>query len=300
MRTIIIRDDDTNALTPVECLETLYRPFLERGLPVNLATIPEVRLNARTPDGKREGFLPRQPNPAVETVALNESRPLVDYLHANPGYAIVQHGCYHDTFEFDRTDRADVVRRLDRGAQRLREAGFADVRAFVAPHDKISAVAYEEIAKRFRVISTGWFEWQRLPLAWRPRYLAKKLTGRPHWRAGDTMLLSHPGCLLSYLKPMASMLEEVKRAIDRQDVTVLVTHWWEYFRDGRTDEAFVRVLHSVAEHLAARKDVRVVTFDAYAREAAGGKAEAGGAELPRNAAVDTEAITRAVGAPRSH
>ena len=31
MRYVIIRDDDTNALTPVECLERLYRPLLERG-----------------------------------------------------------------------------------------------------------------------------------------------------------------------------------------------------------------------------------------------------------------------------
>src|SRR5205814_1049033 len=103
-----------NALTPIECLEQLYRPFLERGLPVNLATIPEVRVDARTPAGRREGFLPRQPNPAVETVPLAENQPLTRYLHENAGYHIVQHGCHHDTFEFDTTNRADVVRRLDR------------------------------------------------------------------------------------------------------------------------------------------------------------------------------------------
>ena len=101
MRCVILRDDDTNALTPVECLERLYRPFLDRGLPVNLATVPEVRVDARTPEGAREGFLPKNPNPAVETVPLAENRALVQYLHANPGYSIVQHGCYHDTFEFD-------------------------------------------------------------------------------------------------------------------------------------------------------------------------------------------------------
>ena len=54
MRYVILRDDDTNALTPVECLEKLYRPFLARGLPVNLATVPEVRMDARTPEGTRE------------------------------------------------------------------------------------------------------------------------------------------------------------------------------------------------------------------------------------------------------
>src|SRR4051812_9945648 len=217
MRIVILRDDDTNALTPVECLEKLYRPFLARGLPVNLATIPEVRVDARTPDGSREGFLPRQPNPAVESVALAENQTLVRYLRENPGYAIVQHGCYHDTFEFDRTDRAEVVRRLERGRQRLHEAGFDDVEAFVAPHDKISAVAYEEIARRFRVISTGWFELRRIPMTWRGRYLLRKLSGRKHWRVGQTRLLSHPGCLLSYQRPYDVMLDTIKRAIAQDE-----------------------------------------------------------------------------------
>ena len=29
MHYVILRDDDTNALTPVGCLEQLYRPFLD-------------------------------------------------------------------------------------------------------------------------------------------------------------------------------------------------------------------------------------------------------------------------------
>jgi hypothetical protein len=268
MRTVILRDDDTNAVTPVECLEKLYRPFLQRGLAVNLATIPEVRMDARTPEGAREGFLPRQRNPAVETVALADNRALTDYLHANPGYHIVQHGCHHDVFEFNSTDRADIVRRLDRGKQRLREAGFNHVQAFVAPHDKLSRVAYEEVARRFRVISTGWFEWNRLPWSWRPRYVLKKLTRKRHWRVGRTILLSHPGCLLSYQRPFPTMLDTIKRAIDQDEVTVLVTHWWEYFRNGTPDEAFIRVLHQTAEYLASRSDVQVSTFDALARPAA--------------------------------
>ncbi len=269
MRTVILRDDDTNALTPVQCLETLYRPFLDRGLPVNLATIPEVRVDARTPDGRREGFLPSVENPAVETVPLIENRALLEYLRANPGFNVVQHGCYHDTFEFDRADRAEVVRRLDRGAERLAEAGFTDVSTFVAPHDKISAVAFEEIARRFQVISTGWFEWRRLPPSWRGRYLLKKFLRRPHWRVGSTQLMTHPGCLLSYQRPLSAMLAEVRRTIAQQQVTVLVTQWWEYFRDGRTNEDFVRVLHSVAEYLSTQSDVQVMTFNSYADAASG-------------------------------
>src|ERR1044071_9429746 len=159
MRYVILRDDDTNALTPIECLERLYRPFLVRGLPVNLAVIPEVRTDVRLPNGRLEGFLPQRPSSSLgATVPLAVNAELTAYLAANPGYGVVQHGCYHDHFEFDRTDRAEVARRLDLGARRLAEAGFPEVNAFVAPHDKFSRVAYEEVAKRFRVISTGWFE----------------------------------------------------------------------------------------------------------------------------------------------
>lgn len=262
MRYILLRDDDTNALTPIECLETLYRPFLARGLPVNLATIPEVRADARTPEGTREGFLPAQPNPAVETVALAENAALTSYLHANPGYHILQHGCHHDTFEFDRDDRGEVVRRLERGRRRLREAGFENVTTFVAPHDRISRVAYEEVARRFRVISTGWFEMRRLPLAWRLRFLRMKLSGRPHWRVDQTELLSHPGCLLSYQRPHETILPAIKHAIHRQKVTVLVTHGWEYFRDGAPNEAFIRVLHQTAEYLASDPELVVIPFNA--------------------------------------
>ena len=266
MRSVILRDDDTNALTPIDALEQLYRPFLQRGLPVNLAVIPEVRENIRLPDGTREGFLPRQPNPAVETIPLAHNRRLVDYLRTNAGYHVVQHGCHHDYFEFNTSDRREIIRRLDRGALRLREAGFTGVRAFVAPYDKLSRVALAETAKRFRVISTGWFEWGRVPCAWRGRYVLKKLLRRPHWAVGRTLLLSHPGCLLSYTRPCESMLPAIQRAIAQQEVTVLVTHWWEYFRDGRVDEPFIRELHKVADYLASRPDVRVTSFDELARE----------------------------------
>jgi hypothetical protein len=275
MRYVILRDDDTNALTPIECLERLYRPFLDRGLPVNLATIPEVRVDARTPDDRREGFLPAEPKPATETVALAENGALVGYLRRNSGYHIAQHGCHHDMFEFDLPDRAEIVRRIDWGARRLREAGFSEVKAFVAPHDKFSAAAYEEVARHFPVISSGWFEWRRLPWAWRAKYLGKKILGRPHWRVGATQLLSHPGCLLSNARPYGTMLDAIRRAIASQPLTVLVTHWWEYFHGGRPDEAFIRVLHDTARYLASEPDVRVISF---AQLAASGLRNGGGTE----------------------
>ena len=325
MRYVILRDDDTNALTPVECLERLYRPFLHRNLPVNLAVIPDVATNALTPDGKPEGFLfakngthsatsvnatddvimhsalssPSPPQKEEragvrrlqgaggnsfdvqrsmldvgcsrvygeaafrlqgETVPIGENSELIKYLHENSAYHVVQHGCHHDCFEFDRQSPMEISSRLEHGLKLFADAGFARPVTFVAPHDKLSRTSYREVAKRFDVISSGWFELERLPMAWWPGYFVKKTRHTAHWRAGRTLLLSHPGCLLSAQRDFDSMLDNIRRAVSSQKVTVLVTHWWEYFPNGQPHENFIRVLHQTADYLASQKDIKVISF----------------------------------------
>lgn len=261
MHFVIIRDDDTNAFTPVECLETLYRPILERGLPVNLATIPEVSTAAKMADGSPEGFLVKKNGTKAETMPLAANRELVDYLHANPGYHVVQHGCHHDYLEFDCPSLDEVTRKLERGTRHLLEAGFKRPETFVAPYDKLSRASLTAVCERFQVLSTGWFELRRLPYSWWPHYALKKWRGTPHWRVGRTLLLSHPGCLLSYQKSFSRALQGIVYCLERSSVTVLVTHWWEYFRSGAPDEPFIDFLHETLRHLATRSDVRIVTFD---------------------------------------
>ena len=261
MRYVILRDDDTNALTPIECLERLYRPFLDRGLPVNLAVIPAVRTDTLNLQGFREGYLLANGGELPKVLSIADNRPLVHYLRANAGYHVVQHGCQHSLFEFDSQNEADVVQRLELGTAMLKAAGFPPSKTFVAPYDRLSRVSYNEVAKRFRVLSTGWFERRRLPAVWRPRYIFNKLLHRPHWKTGQTLMLTHPGCLLSYQRPLETMLDEVKRSIESRQVTVLVTHWWEYFRGGKADEAFIRVLHQVADFLADDPEIEVIAFD---------------------------------------
>lgn len=260
MRYVILRDDDTNALTLPHCLDRLYRPFLDRGLPVNLATIPEVNLNTRMLDGSLEGFLFLRNGEKSEQLAIGSNPNLVNYLLQNPGYHIVQHGCHHDQLEFDRPDRAEVARRLDRGTQVLLEAGFARPQTFVAPYDKLSRASLLEVAARFRVLSTGWFELRRLPYSWWPKFAVKKIRQADHWRIGDTWLLSHPGCLLSYHRPRHEILDAILHCVDTRPLTVLVTHWWEYFHDGQPDESLINVLHETAERLSRRPDVNVISF----------------------------------------
>jgi hypothetical protein len=260
MRYVILRDDDTNALTPVDCLERLYRPFLDRGLPVNLATIPEVDIHTRMPDGSLEGFLGYRNGATGDKMAIGSNPALVNYLRGNPGYHIVQHGCHHDQLEFDRPDRNEVARRLERGTQALLEAGFSKPETFVAPYDKLSRASLAEVAARFRVLSTGWFELRRLPYSWWPKFAVKKLRQTDHWRIGQTWLLSHPGCLLSFHRPRHEILDTIMRCIETRPLTVLVTHWWEYFRDGQSDEALIEVLHETGDCLSRRRDVKVISF----------------------------------------
>lgn len=260
MRYVIIRDDDTNALTPPEFLDQLYRPFLEGGMPVNLAVIPEVSTQARMANGQPEGFLLSRTLSTVETVPIQTNQNLVRYLHDNPGYQILQHGLHHNYLEFDQLARNEIAARLDRGTQLLVEAGFSHPQTFVAPYDKLSRASMQEVAARFRVLSTGWYELRRLPFGWWPRYALKKLQGTPHWRVGRLLLLSHPGCLLSYQRAITTILDAVIHSINTQHLTVLVTHWWEYFRDGKPDQAFIDVLHQIGHYMVTRNDIKVISF----------------------------------------
>lgn len=260
MRYVILRDDDTNALTPIECLERLYRPFLDRKLPVNLALIPDVSVNAKTPEGEPEGFLFAKNGTQTPTVRIQDNPRLVAYLQENSGYKIAQHGCHHDCFEFDMQSPSEISARLERGTRLLMDAGFPKPVTFVAPHDKLSRASYREVAKRFDVISSGWFELKRLPVSWWPKYFTKKIRHEPHWRAGESILLSHPGCLLSAQRNFDSMLDEIIRATNDRQLTVLVTHWWEYFPNGVPNEEFIRRLHQTAEYLASQEDIEVISF----------------------------------------
>ncbi len=45
---------------------------------------------------------------------------------------------------------------------------------------------------------------------------------------------------------------------------MLVTHWWEYFRNGQPDEPLINVLHETATYLSGRRDVKVIPFDELA------------------------------------
>jgi hypothetical protein len=260
MRYVIIRDDDTNAATPVECLERLYRLALDRGMPINLATIPEVSLAATNQEGQLEGFLRFKNGSLGETLPISANPKLIGYLKDNPGFEVVQHGLHHEYFEFQRLPAVQAEAALHRGTQLLLDAGFSKPQTFVAPHDKFSPENLCEVARHFRIVSSGWYELARLPRAWWPQYAWKKLRHTPHWRVGSTLLLTHPGCLLSCFRDYNASLDSIRAHVKSNRLTVLVTHWWEYFRNGTPDEKFITFLHETLELLAADREIKVVRF----------------------------------------
>lgn len=260
MHYVIVRDDDTNALTPVECLETLYRPFLERGLPVNLGVIPYVNTQTQMHLGVPEGFLFSRKGGEAENIPIRENKDLVFYLLRNPLFQIVQHGYQHAFNEFETHDRREICYCLERGTEILIEAGFPRPQTFIAPYDQFSKESLEEVASRFDLISSGWYEMKKLPLKWWPFYALKKFCYKSHWSVGNKIFLTHPGCLLSHKKPLNTILEEVKQSIASRKLTVLVTHWWEYFIDGPNDP-FIEVLHQTLDYLANAPDIEVISFE---------------------------------------
>jgi len=267
MRYVILRDDDTNALTPPHCLERLYRPFLDRGFPVNLAAIPEVDLHTRMADGTREGYLFHSNDGTGDKLPLGSNWKLIRYLRENRGYRIAQHGCHHDHLEFDRLNRTEAARRIEHGSRMLMESGFARPRTFVAPYDRLSRGSLLEVAARFHVLSTGWFELRRLPYSWWPRFAVKKMRAADHWRVGRTCLLSHPGCLLSCHRPRQKILDSIIACLESRPLTVLVTHWWEYFPGGQADDELIAVLHETADCLSRRREIQVISFGELQRNA---------------------------------
>jgi len=264
---VIIRDDDVSALTPVEYLDILYRPFIERKIPVNLAVIPFVNTHAKTSHGHKEEFLLAQDHFAgrkilPRNIAIGTNRELVNYLLDNKNYYIAQHGYQHDYSEFSMENCDEITRRLDTGMNLLVEAGFDRPTTFVAPHDIMSCTAISEVAKRYPIISKYQYKIGQIPYAWWPSYIWwTKIIRSPHWKHNETFFLSRP--LKTYLSsrfPIEDMFDSIVASIQSRTLTVLHTHWWAFFKHPHTSADFIAVLHRVADYLAQTSNVRAVFF----------------------------------------
>lgn len=255
LRYVIIRDDDTNALTPIDCLETIYRPFLDHNLPVSLAVIPCVDTRICRTTGEAECYLPNPTTALADRIPIGKNPKLVHYL-SSTAYELAMHGCYHTQNEFDMQDRAQVIQCIETGFKHFLEAGLQKPTAFVAPYEAISKVAFSELVKQFATLSSNWYSLKKVPYAFWPALTLKKLSGNQHWRAAHCLCLSRPQ---QFFSSIPYTLDEIIEYIENNQLTILLTHWWEFFdNEGARKKA---LLHELARYLAASPTIKVVTLN---------------------------------------
>lgn len=256
-----MQDDDVNAFTPIEFLEALYRPFFERSLPVVLAVIPFVYGTAFPSNEKFKDFLIGENRDSDNYFSIGCNKPLVEYLLKNLGYEVVQHGCRHDRDEFLGNSRQEHISRIEEGRTLMLEAGFRAPNVFVAPSRKISRVAFEELLNAFQLISSSGYERSHVPYSYWMHYAYKKLMRLEHWKVGDTTLITGVGhYYFSQASSSSEILELLKRTIASRRLSVINSHWWEYFKEGKPNHQLIDTLHRFADYLAENPSIKVIVF----------------------------------------
>lgn len=264
-RRVLLCDEDTNALTPPDKLDQLYRPMLDYGLRVNLAVIPWVRTELRKEDGQPWEWLGSETTSEARAIPVGHNSELTSYLRANPGFHIAQHGCHHERAEFARHSRLEIGRRLSQGAALLLNAGLGYPIAFVPPDDRLSSTAFDEVTSRYRVLYCRRSLWGSVPLKRWPANLLRRLRHSSSWRAGSASVLDLASDVLTRRMRAPDLVEAVKGVVEETSLAVLVTQWWRYFPLGRADLKAIAALHDVARWLVLEPDIDVVSFADLAR-----------------------------------
>lgn len=262
VRYVILLDDDVNAFTPAEFLEILYRPFFERALPVSIAIIPNIsKISPFTAHGDKDFLVEKSQQEDLYYLPVGSNRTLVNYLLKNLGYEIVQHGNRHEEGEFLHYNRQKLISSIEEGRSCMIEAGFAAPKVFVPPQGKLSKVALEELLKVYELISSTAYEKEQVPYSCWVYYIYKKLMRHEHWKVGDVTLLTTVGdYYFSASYPVDGILEHLKRTIASRRLSVVNSHWWEYFKEGKPNYKLIDALHGFADFLAENPLIKVIVF----------------------------------------
>jgi hypothetical protein len=163
-----IRDDDTSFFTRREQLIRAYEGIWERA-PVSLAVVP---FHGRT---RTEGIPPEYWSGENQLYPLADNSDLIAFLReqkAKKRVSIMMHGYSHvdeaDGYEFETGN--DLQRKAREGKQYLEEVFGVPLRAFVPPHNKLSATGYRAVTHAgLDIVQIVGFRSVRRPLT--PSYL---------------------------------------------------------------------------------------------------------------------------------
>lgn len=274
MKTVLIRDDDLNYFSRFEDIERVYGFMFEQGIPINFSTIPSVNASARTlsPDGTHEvfePFLPENFSGEDRNYDITDNKALLGALREIDTNEYLLHGFEHHGVngirEFESKDKALLRRKLTDGVDILFSAFGCVPETFVAPQDKYSLEALSVVRQLFKVFSLGWIDRRRIPLTWLPRYFYKKYNGKNYLREGDFLVTEHPGCQYSQYVNRDLSDFKLDQALALNDFTVIVTHHWEFYRDGVFDVEMWGAFRSRILALHHSKDFNIVTFSQLRR-----------------------------------
>jgi len=158
---IIIRDDDVSYFTKPQCLENIYRPLLELGLPINLAVIPIMYTQSYVALRIQDYFALNEPVKPVKydkkyLMLVGENEDLVDFVKQH-NFEVLQHGLMHEKFqkhstfipEFCINNAVELQRRAELGIKILSKTFGKRPRFFVPPWDVLSKQGYDVTSKLF-------------------------------------------------------------------------------------------------------------------------------------------------------
>lgn len=236
MTIFLIRDDDLNATTDIHRLERAYAPLLDAGIPISFATIPDVALDTRAPDGSRERFI-HHTWPDVDAHAmLGDGSPVALWLRAHhDAVDVLQHGLSHRRVrggtEMGDLGAREARERIALGHEILRRAIGRAPSGFVAPWDRLSPGSFKAACEAYPLLSTSWVDRHMLPaLAW-PRHAVERLGRSEALPIGDTWVLRHRGGLITPTLAPSDVTRTLFALADRARVTVIVLHHWMFWDD---------------------------------------------------------------------
>ena len=267
MPKIIFRDDDTSYFTPPQRLEAIYGRVWEAGLPICLAVIPMVYGDIRVywNDGNpHDPSLPPDFRGRDECFSILDNPDLCDYLNGKVAAGLVEiclHGYTHFFYEFISHDRALIRRKLDQGLAVLKQAfPAAEVRTFIAPYDRMSPIAIDELITRDLHIST-----QSLNLAALPAL--PQIVG--HGAApiqGGQMLFVCDEYIFTYKHDPDQSLRMARAALAGNELTIFCNHYWMFYHPWRAhpNARDYAAWNTVLDDVLGNEKYKVTTFDGFA------------------------------------
>jgi peptidoglycan/xylan/chitin deacetylase (PgdA/CDA1 family) len=258
MGIIVVRDDDPNATTRPERLERVYAPLFDAGIPVNFSVVPEVALDVRRDDGRRELFLDESAEDCDSVEELTDATPLAAWLRRHEGAVdVFVHGLSHRRLrartEFGALDQAEAALRIERGISIMERALGRRPVGFVPPWDALSAGAVRAATEAFDLISTAWVDRHRLPFGAWPAFVIERLGRREALKIDHAWLLRHRGGKLTADTRAPAVPAIVEQLTRGADVAVIVLHHWMFWEKAEPHPVIV----ALARALRSKRTVTV-------------------------------------------